>query len=122
MRYSFKLFYYLFKVIQRNKAYSNISMAEIRKRKVRAPQRYREDGTYYSGPKDPKTYYNNYYHTKGAEEQECFFCKRMIRKSYMYKHCQTKACVKQMEKFMEMLAQVVVDGISLPGEDPVVEP
>ena len=27
------------------------------KRKVRAPDRYREDGTYYNGPKDPKAYF-----------------------------------------------------------------
>ena len=44
------------------------------KRKIRAPERYRPDGSYYTGPKDPKKYFNNYYHTKGAVEEACMFC------------------------------------------------
>ena len=61
-------------------------------RKIRAPERYRPDGTYYTGPKDPKTYYNNYYHTKGAVEEACQYCGKSVKKSYMYRHLHTKAC------------------------------
>ena len=82
-------------------------MSDKVKRKVRAPERYREDGTYYTGAKDPKTYYNNYYHTKGTELQECMYCNLMIRKSYMHKHCKTKACQKQYDKMSQMLFEVV---------------
>ena len=65
------------------------------KRKVRAPDRYREDGTYYNGPKDPKAYFQNYYHTKGAEETECPHCKTTVKRNYLYKHCLTRACRRE---------------------------
>ena len=66
------------------------SNTEQNRRRIRAPDRYREDGTYYKGPKEPKQYFNNYYHTKLAHEEECTFCKEMIKKSYMHKHQRTR--------------------------------
>ena len=77
--------------------------SKVIKRKVRAPERYREDGTYYTGPKDPKAYFNNYYHTKGAEEEECMYCHQTAKKSYMYKHRRTKKCQTAYLKWMEAI-------------------
>ena len=71
------------------------STQEKPKRKIRAPDRYREDGTYYNGPKDPKAYYTNYYHTKGAEEVDCPHCNATVKRNYLYKHCLTRACRKE---------------------------
>ena len=89
------------------------------KRKIRAPERYREDGTYYKGPKEPKQYFNNYYHTKLAEEQECRYCNEIVRKAYMYKHQKTRKCRIQFDKMTNTL-QMLNDAINqLPelGED-----
>jgi hypothetical protein len=69
-------------------------MEEAKKntRKIRAPDRYKEDGTYYSGPKNPKEYFKQYYDSKGVEEIACPCCNKMIRRAYMYKHSKTKKC------------------------------
>ena len=78
-----------------------------KKKTVRAPERYREDGTYYTGPKDPKTYYTNYYHTKGAQEEECVYCNRKTKKSYMYKHLQTRTCQDARRQLLELMDESV---------------
>ena len=59
-------------------------------RKIRAPERYRPDGTYYTGPKDPKTYYNNYYHTKGAKEEACQYCGKSVKNPICIDACTPK--------------------------------
>ena len=86
------------------------SNTEQNRRRIRAPDRYREDGTYYKGPKEPKQYFNNYYHTKLAHEEECTFCKEMIKKSYMHKHQRTKKCRIQYDLMvitLQMLSHAV---------------
>ena len=71
-------------------------MEEAKKtRRIRAPDRYKEDGTYYNGPKNPKEYFKQYYDTKGMEEVACPCCSKMITRAYMYKQSKTKKC-KQM--------------------------
>ena len=70
-------------------------MEETKKtRKIRAPDRYKEDGTYYNGPKNPKEYFKQYYDTKGIEEVACPCCSKMIKRSYLYKHSKTKKCTQ----------------------------
>ena len=89
------------------------------KRKIRAPERYRPDGSYYTGPKDPKKYYNNYYHTKGAVEEACIFCGKSVRRAYMYRHLHTRACEIDREGFLKIMTADMEQGIVLPelGEE-----
>ena len=73
-------------------------MEEVTKRTrvKRAPERYREDGTYYNGPKNPQDYFKHYYNTKGAEEVQCPCCQKTGKRSYLYKHSRTKKCNQQV--------------------------
>ena len=89
------------------------------KRKIRAPERYREDGTYYKGPKEPKQYFNNYYHTKLAEEQECRYCNEIVKKAYMYKHQKTRKCRIQFDQMANTLQMLndAIDQLPELGED-----
>ena len=88
------------------------------KRKIRAPERYRPDGSYYTGPKDPNKYYNNYYHTKGAVEQACIFCGKSVRRAYMYQHLHTRACETDRIHLLKVMADME-ESIALPelGEE-----
>ena len=88
------------------------------KRKIRAPERYRPDGSYYTGPKDPKKYFNNYYHTKGAVEEACIFCGKSVRRAYMYRHLHTRACEIDREGFLKIMT-AEIDTPALPelGEE-----
>ena len=88
-----------------------------KQRKVRAPERYRADGTYYTGPKDPKTYFNNYYHTKGAAEQDCQYCGKSVRKAYMYRHLHTQACQTDRQCLKIITELVESNGLPELGEE-----
>jgi hypothetical protein len=86
------------------------STTEHNKRKIRAPERYREDGTYFKGPKEPKEYFNNYYHTILAQEETCRCCNEVVKKSYMYKHQKTRKCrihFEQMPATLQMLSDAI---------------
>ena len=96
------------------------SNTEPQRRKIRAPEKYKEDGTYYTGPKDPKHYFNNYYHTKLATEEQCRYCNESIRKSYMNKHQKTKKCriqYDQMAMTLQCLGDAVDDFVQSSGPE-----
>ena len=63
------------------------------KRKVRNPNRYKEDGTYDNKPLDIN-YFRTYYHTKGAEQVECTTCGYKCNRSYLYRHSKPDKCTK----------------------------
>ena len=81
------------------------STSDTHTRKIRAPNRYKPDGTYYKGPNDPN-YFNNYYHTKLAHHEECIYCNTSIKKSYMHKHQQTQKCRAIYENMSMLLLQL----------------
>ena len=72
-------------------------------KKVRAPWRYKEDGTYDTKPINAKEYFTNYYRTKGQELIECPCCGKSVKRSCMYNHNKTKACVNQFNRFINAL-------------------
>ena len=63
------------------------------KRKIRNPNRYKDDGTYDNKPLDIN-YFRTYYHTKGAEQVECATCGCQCKRSYLYRHTKTGKCSK----------------------------
>jgi hypothetical protein len=96
--------------LKKKNMYRYIIMEDItqhkNKRKVRAPERYRPDGTYYTGPKDPKTYFNNYYHTKGATEEACQYCGESVRRAYMYRHLHIRACKTDRVNLLKIITEL----------------
>ncbi len=60
------------------------------------------DGSYNNKPSDPE-YFNNYYHTRGAELISCHRCGMACRKNYLSQHLKTKKCINEFEKFAELL-------------------
>ena len=64
------------------------------KRKIRNPNRYKDDGTYDNKPLDPN-YFRTYYHTKGSEQVECPTCGYQCKRNYLYRHSKTDKCIKQ---------------------------
>ena len=64
------------------------------KRKIRNPNRYKDDGTYDNKPLDPN-YFKTYYHTKGTEQIECPTCGYKCKRNYLYRHSKTDKCIKQ---------------------------
>jgi len=63
------------------------------KRKIRNPNRYKDDGTYDNKPLDPN-YFRTYYHTKGSEQVECPTCGYKCKRNYLYRHSKTDKCIK----------------------------
>jgi len=55
------------------------------------------DGSCNNKPSDPN-YFNNYYHTKGAEMTTCYRCGFACRKNYLSAHTKTKKCLKEIDK------------------------
>ena len=71
-----------------------IALARNSKRKIRNPNRYKDDGTYDNKPLDPN-YFRTYYHTKGSEQVECPTCGYQCKRNYLYRHSKTDKCIKQ---------------------------
>ena len=76
---------------------------EIKKKekKIRAPYRYMEDGSYNNKPLDPD-YFNKYYH-KRTEIIPCNKCGLECKRNYLYKHGLTNKCKKGAAKIVEEL-------------------
>lgn len=74
---------------------------EIKKKekKIRAPHRYMEDGTYNNKPLDPE-YFNKYYH-KRTEMTPCRKCGVECKKNYLYKHGLTNKCKKKAAMLLD---------------------
>ena len=68
---------------------------KIDKRKgIRNPLRYLDNGTYSHHPNDPE-YYKKYYHLKIACPIECFLCGSIVGQQKINRHQKSKMCQKR---------------------------